>query len=253
MIFQRRRGVRIMPIIGISGSILIDQGGIFPGYRRAYVNDDYVQAVIQAGGTPVILPVIGDLDLIREVVATLDGLILSGGHDVTTQLYGEEPRQKLGDTYPERDLFDMKLIEFAMARNIPILGICRGFQILNVYHGGSLYQDLSYADKELLKHVQGTRPELETHEVDLVEDSILFNLLNEKKVRVNSFHHQVVKSLGNSLVKTAVASDGVIEAFEHQSYPWLVGVQFHPEMMHRGHLLSKEIFKSFVTHSHKGK
>ena len=236
-----------MKLIGISGSILKETQAPFSGYNRSYVNEDYVHAVIKAGGIPIILPVTMDEGVIRDFVSRLDGLILSGGHDVQPKLYGENPLRKIGEVFPDRDVFDLKLIEFAKEKQIPILGICRGFQILNVYHGGSLYQDLDYLTQELkIAHSQASGPTVRTHEVDVKAASMFSKIVKNNRIEVNSFHHQAIKELGKELTAVAHADDGIIEAFELESYPWLLGVQFHPEMLHREMGCMQNIFNEFV-------
>lgn len=236
-----------MAFIGISGSIIKDQSGLFAGYKRAYVNDDYIQSVINAGGTPVIIPVTTNLGVLEEIVSKLDGLILSGGHDVNPKLYGENPLRKLGEIFPERDSFDFALIELAKKRAIPILGICRGTQILNVFHGGSLYQDLEYRATDLpIGHSQKSGPTIQTHSIKVDKDSKLYSIIKEEEVYVNSFHHQVLKNIGKGLKVVAKAEDGVPEVIELTEYPWLIGVQFHPEMLHGVDNKMQDIFNAFV-------
>lgn len=225
-------------IIGISGSELIDNGGIFPGYRRSYVNQDYVDSVIQNGGVPYIIPFNMTPDVIAAQVAQLDGLILSGGHDVDPHGYGEEPQQKLGDIWPERDQFDMTLLKLAEARKLPILGICRGAQIINVAHGGSLYQDLSYRTKPTLKHEQGQRPDLMTHTIKVARATHLAEVLGKTEFQSNSFHHQLIKDVAPDLIASAHAADGVTEGLESHDGR-ILAVQWHPEMLHRN---SREAF-----------
>ena len=236
-----------MKLIGISGSILKETAAPFSGYNRAYVNEDYVHAIIKAGGTPIILPVTTDENIIRDLVSRLDGLILSGGHDVQPKLYGENPLRKIGEIFPDRDVFDLTLLEFAKEKQIPILGICRGFQILNVYHGGSLYQDLDYLTNELkIAHSQASGPTVLTHEVSVKAGSMFSKIVQNDRLEVNSFHHQAVKDLGKELTAVAHADDGIVEAFELDTYPWLLGVQFHPEMLHREMSAMQNIFNEFV-------
>lgn len=220
------------PIIGISGSEIIDDGGMFPGYRRSYVNEDYVDSVIQNGGIPYIIPFNEDDDVIKEQLENVQGLILSGGHDVDPHLYGEEPEQKIGKTWPARDHFDMRLLKLAEEKGIPVLGICRGAQIINVAHGGSLYQDLSYREKHTLKHSQNHTPSLPTHGMKVDEDSHLAKILGKTEFLVNSFHHQLLKEIAPDLKAVAQAPDGVNEAIENQAGT-VIGVQWHPEMLHR--------------------
>lgn len=234
------------PIIGISGNILQDPSGIFPGYKRAYVNEDYVKAVIAAGGVPLILPVHMDKQALAQQVSLLDGLILSGGYDIDPYFYGEQPSRRLGDIYPERDQFEMSLLESAEKKNIPILGICRGVQMLNVYHGGSLYQDLDEIDHPVYKHSQDQTPALRSHAVTIDKSSILYSILKTERTRVNSFHHQCIHQVAEGFAVAAQADDGVIECIENKQYPWEIGIQWHPEMLHAASLDMLDIFKALV-------
>ncbi|WP_027634001.1 gamma-glutamyl-gamma-aminobutyrate hydrolase family protein [Clostridium hydrogeniformans] len=216
--------------IGISGSIIVDEGGMFPGYERAYVNDDYVKSVIKAGGIPVILPLIKDEEDIKAQLEMVDGIIMSGGHDVNPLLYGEEPSQKLGGILPKRDDFDMKLIKVAMEMKKPLLGICRGHQILNVANGGTLYQDLSFIDGCYVKHNQGSLPSIATHTVNMKEGTKLRGILGEE-THINSFHHLAIKDVAEGFIPCAFAKDGVVEAIEKVGEEFIMGIQWHPEMM----------------------
>lgn len=238
------------PIIGISGSEIIDDGGIFPGYRRSYVNEDYVDSVIQNGGIPYIIPFNEDDEVIEQQLLNVQGLILSGGHDVDPHNYGEEPEQKLGDIWPERDHFDMRLLKLAEKNNIPVLGICRGAQIINVAHGGSLYQDLSYRKEETLKHSQGQRPTLLTHTVETVAGTKIAELLGKAKLQTNSFHHQLIKDVAPEFKVAARATDGVVEAIENDDAS-IIAVQWHPEMLHRVVSYQNNLFKHIIEHAKK--
>jgi len=164
------------PFIGISGNILRDNGGPYVDLLRSYVNQDYPRSIEETGGIPIIIPFTENLDVARETVARLDGLLLSGGHDVYPLHYGEEPLQGLGDVFPERDQFDFALIKAAEEKQIPIFCICRGLQILNVYRGGSLFQDLKYDQNCTIKHSQNQTPSLGTHTVEIDSKSD-FNML----------------------------------------------------------------------------
>lgn len=219
-------------IIGIGGNLKFDVGGKFPGYARSYVNDDYVQAVISAGGVPIILPVLEDREIVRRQLEIVDAVILSGGYDVNPQLFGEEPHKLLGDTLKERDTFDTLLIQEARKLGLPILGICRGLQILNVIAGGTLYQDCSEADNSFVCHWQSYRPDKAAHSVSIVDDSILYNIFGEN-TQVNSFHHMAIHKLAEGYRATAHAADGIIEGIEATEGSWVLAVQWHPEMMHR--------------------
>jgi len=176
----------------------------------------------------------------------VDGLLISGGQDVNPQNYGEEPLPNLGDIFPERDDFEYGLLKAALEAKKPVLGICRGVQIINTYFKGSLYQDLSYMGIDVLKHNQVNTPSRVTHSVTVDKNSKLFEIFGEEKFMVNSFHHQAIKEVGNGLVKTAAAPDGITEAVEKTDYPFLVGVQWHPEMLHESVEMMNKLFARFI-------
>ena len=234
------------PFIGVSGNILRDNGGAYVDLLRSYVNHDYPRSIEEAGGIPVIIPFTKNLDVARETVAKLDALLLSGGHDVSPLNYGEEPLQGLGDVFPERDQFDFALLKAAEEKQIPIFCICRGIQILNVYRGGSLYQDLKYDENCTIKHSQNQTPSLGTHTVDIEFESKLASAIGRSTWITNSHHHQTCRNIGESLVVTGRAKDGTVEALEDTSRPWFVATQFHPEMMHVKDVHAKTLFKAFV-------
>ncbi|QGG98123.1 gamma-glutamyl-gamma-aminobutyrate hydrolase family protein [Streptococcus dysgalactiae] len=235
-----------IPIIGISASVIVDSGGMFPGYHRSYVNEDYVSSVCKNDAIPMILPISEDVTILDGYINTIDGLILSGGHDICPLNYGEEPSPKLGDTFPARDAFDFALLERAVAKEIPILGICRGNQIINVKNGGNLWQDLSYVQKPLLKHWQEHHPDWATHSVDLEKGSLLHRIFETDTLMVNSFHHQIIKEVAPGFKVAARAKDGVIEAIEHESYPFMIGVQWHPEMLHQSVPIMNRLFQALI-------
>ncbi len=237
-------------IIGISSSIIVDNSGSFAGYKRAYVNKDYVDAVIRAGGVPLIIPFSTDKEVIISQAQLIDGLILSGGHDISPYNYGQEPSQKIGETFPERDTYEIILLEESKKRNIPILGICRGFQLINVAAGGTLYQDLSLIPGNILKHNQVSNPTLKTHKVEIKENSFISSIFG-KETMVNSFHHQVINKVANDFIVVAKASDGVVEAIEHKTYKFLVAVQWHPEMLAVNCEKARELFSKFVEEAKK--
>lgn len=238
------------PIVGISGSRIINNDDVAPGYYRSYVNEDYVNTVIQNGGIPYIIPFNDNEAVTVAQVAQLDALILSGGHDVAPWNYGEESQQKIGMIWPARDRFDMRLLGQAERTRIPVLGICRGAQLINVAHGGSLYQDISYRQAPTLKHNQGHTPDLPTQTVTLHQGSHLASLFSSPTLRVNSFHHQLIKKLGQNLTAVAWAQDGVIEAFENRDAS-IIGVQWHPEMLHRSVQIMNNLFTDLISRAQK--
>lgn len=234
------------PVIGISGSIIISKGNAFAGYERSYVNQDYVESVLRAGGIPLIIPFNCDMEATKEMIEKVDGLILSGGHDIDPKHYNEEPLLKIGELFPERDEFDMTLYKHAFELKKPILGICRGFQIINVINGGNLYQDLSYADFVKIRHNQVDNPTQATHSVEFEDGTFLKNILGEK-TRVNSFHHQIIKEVADGFKIVAKSPDGVIESIEKINDDcFVIGVQWHPEMLSKVREDMQNVFNKFI-------
>ena len=236
------------PIIGISGSILaIENDGAFSGYERAYVNDDYVLSVTKSGGIPFIIPIIDNDDDIKTQISYVDGVILSGGYDIDPVYWGEEISSKLERIFPRRDSNELKIIKYALEMKKPILGICRGLQIINVAFGGSLYQDLSFIKDCYIKHSQSAKPYEPTHNIKTKEGSIIREILGDS-LRVNSFHHLAIKDLGKDLIATSYSADGIIESIEYtKNGNFVLGVQFHPEMMHSHYDFALNIFKKFIS------
>ena len=231
------------PIIAITSSMDLNPDRL--NDNRTMVSLDYSNSVINSGGIPVILPITDNFEVIKEQVKYFDGLILSGGGDPDPNLYGEDCLQELGDITPERDTFELAILEEFLKTKKPILGICRGLQLMNVFYGGTLYQDIKYVDTNI-QHKQKWLADLPTHDLNILENNILFEIFG-KKARTNSFHHQMIKDLGRELTSIATANDGVIEAIQNKNYPFFYGVQWHPEMMaSRGNLGMKKIFDKFI-------
>lgn len=220
------------PIIGIAGSEIRDAEGPFYGYRRSYVNEDYVDSVVQNGGIPYIIPFTANDEVVIGQIEHVQGLILSGGHDIDPHLYGEELQPNIGEIWPARDHFDMLLLKIAEEKGLPILGVCRGAQLINVAHGGNLYQDAGYRKEKTLKHNQGHTPDLPTHGVKLKEGSLLARTIGKTEFLVNSFHHQLIKDVAPDLREVATATDGVPEGLENDQGN-ILAVQWHPEMLHK--------------------
>lgn len=235
------------PIIGITSSHEKENG--LRNYHRTTVSIDYTKGVIEGGGIPIVIPTTGDIEIIKEQLNLIDGLILSGGPDINPIYYGEDFKEKIGVISPERDDNEIKILKEFLKTEKPILGICRGHQLLNVYFGGTLYQDLSYFEMEPLKHRQDLYPELEIHNVAIEKNSILENLYGES-IRTNSFHHQAVNKLGEGFKVIARSSDGIVEAIEKIDHKFCLGIQWHPEMMvARGNRDMIKIFKLLIEKS----
>lgn len=238
------------PLIGILANKLIMEGGMFPGIERAYVNNDYVEAVLEAGGVPVLIPINTDVEAIRRQIEAMDGIVISGGYDVNPMCYGEEPTDKQGFTFPEIDEFDLEAVKYANELNKPMLGICRGLQIMNVAFGGTLYQDMSFNKEACVKHTQSAKRNDPTHTVETVKGTILNSILGDTNC-INSFHHQSVKKVAEGFKVSAHAKDNVVEAIEMENKGFVVGVQWHPEMMVKNSEAMLNIFKTLVKESIK--
>jgi len=213
------------PIIGITGNF---------GAKGCELAQAYYESVRQAGGVPVVLPPYDDDAALCQTLDKVDGILLSGGGDINPLLLGEEPVPGLHGICPQRDEMELLLVREAYNRQIPLLGICRGIQVLVAALGGTLYQDLNtqYSEAPLVKHDQDLDRAYASHSVKLEAGSTLSSLfpeLSEKGLPVNSFHHQAVRTPGPLLRVAAKATDGVIEAVESNEFKSIIGVQWHPE------------------------
>lgn len=215
-------GQQAVPRIGISAN---RKDGM------SCIAETYVHAVLRAGGAPVLIPVMTNLQALTTLVESLDGLLLSGGGDINPLLLQEEPLRALQDVDTLRDTYDFTLLRLALDRQLPVLGICRGHQVVNALLGGSLYQDIYSQTQTTQKHSQQMAREQASHLVSLTEGTLLRQLFGgEAQIAVNSFHHQAVKEIAPGLRANAVAADGINEGFEHPEKPILC-VQWHPEAM----------------------
>lgn len=210
------------PIVGISCSY--DYNG--HGYNLAA---DYVQAIEAAGGLPVILPYLKNSFAIKELLKRIDALLLTGGGDVDPIFFGEEPFIGTGAISPARDIFEIELTSMAIDLAYPVLGICRGIQVLNIVAGGTIHQDLHLAVDMPLKHKQEAPSWYPTHQIGILPNTKLADILGVNEIRVNSFHHQSVAQVAPGFVVSAESHDGVIEAIENTQAKFLLGVQWHPE------------------------
>ncbi|MBQ8936651.1 MAG: gamma-glutamyl-gamma-aminobutyrate hydrolase family protein, partial [Bacteroidaceae bacterium] len=223
-------GSRRTPLIGITGNF---------GEKGCELAEGYFESVLRAGATPVVLPPTTDADALTSALDRIDGLLLSGGADLNPLYVGEEPIPALGGINPRRDLCELLLIRLAYDRQLPILGICRGIQMLVAALDGSIWQDLGYtsdhpgesgAPTSLLKHSQTLDRAVASHTVRTAEGSLLRQIMGgAETLFVNSFHHQAVREAGPHLRVSATAADGVVEAVESSEHKSILGVQWHPE------------------------
>lgn len=189
----------------------------------------YTNALEAAGAAPVVLPPLGP-ETVPDLLDGLDAICLSGGPDVDPAEYGADRDPQLGPTWRRLDRFELELARAADERGMPMLGICRGCQVLNVARGGDLIQHLGTAERDdPLHHRQRYRGERQTHRIEIEPGSVLARAVGATELEVNSFHHQAVRTLGRSLRATAHAPDGVVEAIEDPDRPFFVGVQWHAE------------------------
>ena len=208
----------------------------------------YLDAILWAGGLPLMIPTVSDHEIIREYVGRVHGILLPGSPtDVDPKHYAATPHEKLGNIYPERDATDFAILDFAEERkDIPVLGICFGVQSLNVYRGGSLVQDVPALVQQPLIHSEDDGKPAAHHIVRIAEDSLIGQLAGRAEMEVNSYHHQAVANPGRNLRPVAFASDGVVEAVEDTSGRFVLGVQWHPERGWKDDAFSKALFSKFI-------
>lgn len=220
-----------------------DRSKILGNKTYAAVEQDQLDYIIRAGATPAMIPPL-PADQLQAFMAELDGLILQGGSDVSPGTYNAEPildGRWPGD--PRRDQFEMEIIALAMESDMSILGICRGFQILNCYFGGTLYQDLLTQRSESMPHRDIELYDQFFHDIDLKADGLFHQIFDQRAViQVNSIHHQGIQKLGKGLIAEAFCkADGLIEAYSHEKYSGkIMGVQWHPEFCRKGDQLQKD-------------
>lgn len=210
------------PIIGITGNYDSGKCTLLEGYYRS---------VLEAGGTPLIIPAFNDTDAMVSLLDSVDALILSGGGDINPLFLGEEPIRELNSINPARDWQELMLVRMATNRQIPILGICRGLQIMTAALGGKLHQDIYKETGATLKHSQDTERHVATHSIRIASSSKLASIFGATNIHVNSFHHQAVKEVAPGFAATALSPDGLIEAVESIHSKSMIGVQWHPECM----------------------
>ena len=218
------------PLILLTGGT----GAAANGTPTWALNQNYAENIRRAGGIPILAV---NNDCAEEYADLADGLLLSGGKDVEPKLYGQEKMFDFVITDPQRDDLEYKIIKAFVDRRKPIWGICRGIQILNVYFGGTLTQDIP-------TQLGGDHSKGVCHQVTLKKDSILGNLYGES-MEVNSYHHQAVKDIANGLRVTAWSEDGIVEAFEGEKHP-VLGVQFHPENLAAGYPCFLKLFQKLI-------
>jgi putative glutamine amidotransferase len=234
------------PLIGITGHVTETSAG----YKVVAAGQAYVDAVRLAGGFPVVLPPVSELEPIIESLGLVDGLLFTGGKDVDPAAYGETILNAKVVVEPERDAFELPLARESVARDYPVLAICRGVQVLNVALGGTLWQDIpiQVPESEIHHYQKAARSET-THSIEVTRDSLLGDLAgmaNGAVLQANSFHHQAARVLAPSLVPVAYSPDGIVEAVELPNHEFVLGVQWHPEHLVEEHPSHRRLFEGLV-------
>lgn len=226
--------------------------GVVPLYdekrESIWMLPGYMDGLIQAGAIPVILPLDISEEAVEQLDAMVDGYLFTGGHDIEPELYGEKRADVCGISCTQRDRLEQLLYQKALEADKPILGICRGVQMINVLQGGTLYQDLplEYISDKKTDHHMTPPYDRAVHQVTLQKGSPLQDLLQKTELPVNSYHHQAIRSLGKDLNVMAVSEDGLIEAVCHSKKRFVWGVQWHPEFSFHKDAASRAILRAFV-------
>ena len=210
---------------------------MFPGY---------MDGIAQAGATPMIFPFSSDKDEISHLVRICDGILFTGGQDVSAELYGEKPLDGLVASCEKRDAMETTVLKISMELGKSVLGICRGIQFINAALGGTLYQDLPVQHPSDINHHQHAPYDVPVHEVKLIGNSPLYECLQTRILPVNSYHHQAVKKIAPGVETMAFSPDGLVEAIYMPSQKFLWAVQWHPEFSYQTDINSRKIFQAFV-------
>jgi putative glutamine amidotransferase len=236
------------PVIGVTPDYNAgdrkDWGGREPTY---FLRARYVRAIEEVGGIPLILPLVEDRAARTRLLRDIDGLLLTGsGPDLPPALYGERQRYTFQVMSERRSTFELDMVQLARKADVPVLGICGGMQTMNVACGGSLFQDISSQFAKSLQHRQPKPATALSHTVTITPGSLLRRVMRTVTLRVNSSHHQSVKAVASSLVASAVAPDGIIEAIESPAHRFFLGIQWHPEFLFDRYRLHRRLFEAFL-------
>jgi putative glutamine amidotransferase len=236
------------PIIGITCSRSVDGrwSAYSLGHFMEFAFDAYSQAVLNCGGAPLLIPISQDKNSLSAICRRIDGLILTGGPDINPRFYKEEPRHGLLDVDEAQDRMELELTRRAVASDLPVLGICRGLQVLNVALGGTLYQDIALQAPKACNHAPRADRSIVSHKIRIESHTRLQSILQRQSLWVNSKHHQAVKRPGHGLAVAATATDGIIEALEATDRTFVIAVQWHPEGLWQKDASARKLFKALV-------
>jgi putative glutamine amidotransferase len=208
-----------------------------------YVTERMMQAVQAAGGEVVMLDYPMNEEILAPQLEGIDGLILAGGPDMHPKYFGQELDPHCGEIIEERDILELYLMDWAVKNDVPTLGVCRGMQVMNIALGGDIFQDIVYSQGLIHRQSSDMRY---FHDVTIMDGSILRSLIPSERYPVNSYHHQAVDRVADSMIVSAVAPDGIIEAIERPASRFMLGVQWHPEISYFKDVFSRRIFEAFM-------
>ena len=236
------------PIIGVTPDFNAgdrkEWGGREPTY---FLRARYIRAIEELGGVPLVLPLHADRTTRRHILHNLDGLLITGsGPDLPPSLYGESQRYPFKIVSQRRASFELDMVRLAKQADLPLLGICGGMQTMNVACGGSLLQDIPSQVSTPIQHRQRTPAAYLSHSVKVAPGSLLRRIVRSASLRVNSSHHQSVNAVAPSLIASAEASDGIVEAIESPTHRFFLGIQWHPEFLFDRYPLHRRLFEAFL-------
>jgi putative glutamine amidotransferase len=236
------------PIIGVTPDFNAgdrkEWGGREPTY---FLRARYIRAIEELGGVPLVLPLHADRTTRRHILHNLDGLLITGsGPDLPPSLYGERQRFPFKIVSERRASFEIDIVRLAKQADLPLLGICGGMQTMNVACGGSLIQDIPAQISKTLQHRQQTHATNLSHTITVAPGSLLRRIVRSASMRVNSSHHQSVNAVAPSLIASAQASDGIVEAIESPAHRFFLGIQWHPEFLFDRYPLHRRLFEAFL-------
>jgi len=233
----------MQPIIGITAGKDLSDTTI----HKTSLIDKYYQAIIASGGVPVIFPSEIPLEVIPELFPNVNGILITGGGDIEPKIFNGEDHPRVYGVDTIRDGFETELVRLAEKNQIPLLGICRGHQIINVALGGNLYTDIHDQVPDSNKHdwFPGYPRDQLSHTINIIPGTLLHQIIGHSSIQVNSLHHQAIKTIASNLKPSAFSSDGIIEAIELDHHPFFLGVQWHPEWLF-SYQTTQNIFNSFI-------
>jgi putative glutamine amidotransferase len=226
--------------------------GLTPQYdyerNRVWIGPNYLGAIKAAGGVPILLPLQADKEELEAAGKVCDGFLFTGGPDIDPFRFGEETVSQCGVVIPERDKMEEELFQTVVESGKPILGICRGIQVLNVFLGGTLYQDIpaQFPSDLSIAHSQLSGNSVLSHSVLIKKGTLLSEILSKDYIKVNSFHHQGIKNLAPALQTAGVSLDSLIEALYLPEHKFFLGVQWHPEHLYSSNEDAFKVFRAFI-------